>query len=56
MWEWFCEIRTMNGDDFSAQAVQSWFSLHGIKPAPFEVQAVMGIWRCLCKSQKKPSE
>jgi len=49
-------MRECNGDDFSAVQVQAWFNLNGITPEPWEVQAVMGVWRELVKSMSQDTE
>ena len=46
-------MREMNGDEFSAMQVQSWFSLNGITPEPWEVQAVMRVQRELVRSRSE---
>lgn len=53
LWEWWAQMRECNGEDFSAVQVQAWFTLNGISPEPWEVQAIMGIWRELLKSRNE---
>lgn len=51
LWEWWCEIREMSGDELTPVNYKAWFDLMGIKAKPFEVKAVSGITRMMMKSR-----
>jgi hypothetical protein len=49
VWEWFHDIRDL-GADYSPAQIKAYLDLHAIQPEPFEMRALISLFRIMSKS------